>query len=412
MQLDYKTFLNIFIFSFSLFVFFACDIKENKDVVPTESFFRIIESEQFGRDYIPLDIKQTAEGGYLILAKTRTDNSDFYGVYLLKTDSLGNFKAEQTLDPTVFVNPLDNFLQIGSDFYFFCMNGLNLEAKLMKVDAGLQVSEIAQIGGASYPLAASLDGSEFVLQCYQSFERKTYLLKVNTGGNLTAAKGFDVGFGNFDVEEPIFKSLIGTAQRLPFLVGKLDNGLYFFNGFYNFTLSMVFVDFSTDDDTPPGVLQGYRDERGISAAFPLGSNKFALSRFGFGDNFIVSQTTLNTQSGAIASSSDIQGNIFPELIDNAPIILKEITILEKPYLVYGSTTRSGQMVLYAFDKATGEFAGSKYLGYSSQFVMGGFAKTIDEGLVVSGTTYVAGRFQRICLFKISKADLEGILKSF
>ena len=55
--------------------------------------------------------------------------------------------------------------------------------------------------------------------------------------------------------------------------------------------------------------------------------------------------------------------------------------------------------------------GSHYLGFSNPFEVASLIRTEDEGLLVCGTTYLAGRFPRICLFKLSKENVESFMRN-
>ena len=80
-------------------------------------------------------------------------------------------------------------------------------------------------------------------------------------------------------------------------------------------------------------------------------------------------------------------------------------INEKNALIYASTTLSKQIGLFFYDELTGKFMSSRYLGYSNPFEASDLIQTSDGGLAVCGTTYLAGRFPRICIFKLSKEEL-------
>jgi hypothetical protein len=118
-------------------------------------------------------------------------------------------------------------------------------------------------------------------------------------------------------------------------------------------------------------------------------------------------TTLNTSG--VSSSTDLGGFLFPELVSNAPVKILRTTMGTKKVALYGSDTRSSQIALYGYDESNGEFIGSSYLGFSNPFEIAAVVSTLDGGLAVCGTTYVAGRFPRICLFKLSKDE---VAKSF
>ena len=168
----------------------------------------------------------------------------------------------------------------------------------------------------------------------------------------------------------------------------------------------MFTDLSSE--TPNGVCQGQQVDGGLSSVFPLGINRFAVSRFNFGDNFIIPNADIATNS--ISSTVDLSGNPFPELVDDAAVVLKSIQPTGSSTLLYGSSTRSGQIILLAYDQGTGELRGTLHLGFVNPYEIGGFTETSDGGLAIVGTSYVAGRFARICLFKLDKNEVRELIQ--
>ncbi|NJO03563.1 MAG: hypothetical protein HC880_19455 [Bacteroidia bacterium] len=384
----------------------SCDIQENNDAEP-ETLVRIFDNDRFNQGFIPIDVKQTSDGGYLILGGSRVDSSDFMGVYVLRADAEGNFVSDRLL-PQSFVNPLYNLIQVGQEYYFFCMNNSNLNTRLMRIDEAGQVNEVSELP-FSYPLYASPDqgANGFILLQYDRDALETVVHRIDLTGNATSSQGFEIGVGDFNVEIPIFNHLTRRGRQLPFLTGFTDNGTYFFNGFYNYTLSLVFFNFGSNEDVEPGVVQGFRDERAISALVHLSGTSFALSRYSFGSNFILPQVSLDP--AGISSSKDLLGNPFPELVPDARILLKRVDVNGQPILLYASETRAKQIILLAYDAATGALLNTRRLGFSNPYEIGSFSATQDGGLVVVGTTFVAGRFPRICLFKLSPEDLQDLV---
>jgi hypothetical protein len=283
------------------------------------------------------------------------------------------------------------------------MTSVGLQTQLLQMDAEGTLSDPVNIGG-SYPAAAAADGNNFLLLSYDNFDKLSVVSKVSPSGSVIQSKGFSIGAGDA-VEEPIIKHFLGTGNPLPFLVGRTPSGQYYFNGFYNYTLSLAFTDLIADE--PQGIIQGQQNNGGISQVAPLDGGKFALARFNFGDNYFLPNTPLNTSG--ISSSIDLGGNPFPELVANAPIKILRAIIGTKKIALYGSNTRSTQIALYGYDESNGEFMGNHYLGFSNPFEIASIISSADGGLAICGTTYVAGRFPRICLFKLSK---EEVTKSF
>jgi hypothetical protein len=370
---------------------------DSDPVADKGSFTKIYDNSKFSASYYPIDMKQTADGGYLILAGRRMDDSNFSGVYVMKTDELGAFVTDHEAEDDL-VNPI-GMLQSNDKYYFFVMNPISLQGQLVEMAADGTMNAPIPVGG-SYPSAVAQDGANFLLLNYDSFNKESVVSIVTPAGQVSKSKGFSIGAGDA-VEEPIINHFLRTGKQLPFQVGKNTSGQYFFNGFYNYTLSLVFTDLNADD--PQGVVQGQHDDGGLSQVVPLSGGKYAASRFNYGDNYFLPNTSLN--SSGTTSSVDLGGNTLPELTPNAPVKIIKATISGKEYLLYASNTRSRQIALFAYDLATGEFKGSHYLGFSNPFELSSLITTTDGGLAVCGTTYVAGRFPRICLFKLSSEQL-------
>ena len=401
-----KNFITPFIFVCAAVFVISCSEKSDPDY-DKENFTSIFDNNQFSASYFPIDVKQTPDGGYLILGERRLLESNFRGVYLMKIDKYGTFINAVEVDEQ-YVNAIGDLMIAGGQFYFFCMDGGSLQAQLASVtaDDSVSVTIVPVNGGVTYPAAAAVeDQGNFILLSYDHEEKLTVLSKINTSGNMTAAAGFNIGAGD-DVEEPIINHFIRTGKRFPFQVGKLSSGQYFFNGFENYTFSLVFTNASLSTIT--GVVQGQQDDGGFSAVFPLTGNKFAAARFNFGDNFFLPNVNLATAGPTIGV--DLGGNTLPELISNAPVKIIKAAVNGKNVLVFASDTKSKQIGLFFYDEATGEFLGSRYLGFSNPFEVANIVQTTDNGLAVCGTTYLAGRFPRICLIKLSKTEFASSLK--
>lgn len=384
--------------------FLACSCSEKSDPVSDEeTFTSIFDNNQFSASYFPIDIKQTPDGGYLVLGERRLQNSNFRGVYLMKADKFGKYVNALEVDEQ-YVNPVPDLMLSGNLYYFFCMNGLTLQSHLISVSPDtVAINVIPVNAGLTYPSAAALEDNNFLLLSYDHADKLSVVSKVNTSGIVTGQPvGFSIGAGD-DVEEPIINHFIRTGKRFPFQIGKVANGMYFFNGFENYTFSLVF----TDLNTITGVVQGQQDDGGLSAVYPLGGNKFAASRFNFGDNYFLPNVNLSTNSASI--SVDLGGNTLSELIGNAPVKIIRAEINTKRILIFASDTKSKQIGLFFYEEATGNFISSRYLGFSNPFEIASLIQTADKGLMVCGTTYLAGRFPRICMIKISEEELRNQL---
>jgi hypothetical protein len=383
--------------------FVSC--KNEADPEADKSFFtKFYDHNGFNTTFVPLDVAQTSDGGYLVLGLKTTidpegDDVNPALIYLMKTDEFGEFKSDNVLEEN-FTTPAPSLLEVAGKFYFFCMD--TGTTQLMEVSESGTIAEQFNVGGA-YPLAAGVDGTSLLLLNFDAGGRSSILSIVSTAGVPGASKSFTIGAAdgpNAPPDNAIYSHVLRTGRQLPFFVGKTAAGQYYFNGIYNYSLSTVFTDLN--NDTPANVVQGANVNGGVSALYPLNGGKFAASRFNFGDNYILPFASIAAGS---PHSETLGGNPFPELVSNAPVKIISATINANPRVLYGSNTRGKQIALYGYNPADGTLVGSRYIGFSNSFELASMKATTDDGLIVLGTTYIAGRFPRIALFKLSSEAL-------
>ena len=374
--------------------------EESNPAFDMDNFTTIFDNNQFDASYFPVDMRQTPDGVYLFLGGRILNDSNFTGIYLMKADEVGNFVTEIEVAETS-VNPIGKLSEYQGKYYFFSMDAVTQAAQIVDVDADLAAVAITPVqGGLTYPAAASFVDDNFVLLSYDNGSKESVISLVSISGGVQASKGYSIGTGE-DIEEPIINHFIRTGRQYPFDAGKVSSSLYYFNGFFNYTFSLVFTNISSDD--PVGVVQGQQDDGGFSAVTSLGGSKFASSRFNFGDNYILPNKELSTSGNT--SSIDLGGYSLPEMVENASVRILRATIDSKNVLIYGTDTKSKQIGLLFYDETSGTFLSSRYLGFSNPFEIASITQTADGGLAVCGTTYLAGRFPRICIFKLSKDKL-------
>ena len=388
---------------FGAIVLVSCDIKDNKDFNPADSFLRIYDSQQFDHAIGPVDVKQTTGNGYLLLGIYRRNDTDFLGTYIASIDEEGGFVRNTYLRDNN-VNPVGELMQIGESQYFVSMDAVSLQAYLNQVDDSARI--VSTIGIATtYPLYAADNGEDqIVLLSYNSVDKTTVLSLVSTDGVISAQSEFGIGAGQ-DVEEPIIDHFTRTGRDLPFFAGRSADGAYYANGFFNYTLSLLFTDLSSN--SPSGVIQGQQDEGGISGLLSLTGSTFAMSRFNYGDQYANALASLTTSG--VTSSSDIDGNPMLEWDVDAKVKMTRLTINSVDYILIATTTKNQQIVLHFYNSA-GEYIAVDYLGYSNPYQLGALTVTTDNGLAILGSTQVAGKFQRLCLFKKSEGELIDLLQ--
>lgn len=396
---------------FASFLFLTACLEESSPEQDKKAFTRIYDNNQFHDSFQTLDMKQTADGGYLILGGRTSvfvENGESQNVhtpmkpYLIKTDALGNLVNELELSEELYY-PIGNLNEIDGSYYFFCMDASTKVASLVGVDANAEIALVSALSTQLiFPLASATDhaGTGLLLLSYDNATQETVACRVSTSGAVSATSRFYTG-----AESPIDGLVVAHANRegtqYPFSIGQTTSGIYYFNGFIDYTFALVFTTLSNDNVS--GRINGQQANSGFSSILNITGSTFAISTYSFGFNFLSPAITL----GNSGSVTDLQQNAysFPELENNARIKIIRATLKGRNVVIYGSNTKSGQIGLYVYDEATGEFIASKYIGYSNPFEIGALVQTPEGDLTVSGTTYIAGRLPRICLIKIPQAEL-------
>ncbi len=391
-------FKNVFgglFFTLTTLLFLSCS---NDELSPRESFFKIYDDSNFDLSFRPIDVVETVDG-YIILTGTELNDSDFMGIQLIKVDEAGEYELDAELTDYVvpvgdmYLNPAD------SNSYFFAMNPTSLEAVLVGVNPQLEVEVESLLGGINYPLSSAvLSNGNLLLQSYDNLSQETEISEIGLDGSYIGGNRYSIGPGD-DVEVDIINHYLQATERpLPFFCGEVSSGNYYFNGFYNYSFSLVFTDFS---DSPSGVVQGQTTNAGIRAVLPIGGSNFSVAGFQFDDNYQLASSALSTNG--ITSSADLYPGNMAEVKPYTPV--KILSYMNGTnYSVFAAETK-GRQVLLNFYTDTGEISGSDRIGFLNPFTFSSMKVGSDNSLLILGTTFVAGRFERITLNKLSAGEV-------
>ncbi len=398
------------------FLFIAVSFLSCREEEPslTESFFKIYDNSDFDLSYDPIDVVELNDG-YIILTGTQREATDFKGVELIKIDLEGEFFIDRELND--YVAPAGDiyFNESDSVTYFFAANPTTLEASLIGVNTQLEVVSENALGGINYPLASNVtSGGNLLLLSYDPVDLATQMSEISTTGNFVGGASYSIGAGNtLNAEQVIIDHFtVVSEQALPFFCGEFSPGSYYFNGFYEFSFSMVFTDLGSVNGVVQGqsINEGVREalNAGISAVLPLESGDFALSGFQFSKNYQITSATLTTAGTSV--SADLFTGDQRELKPYTPTDIIAYTLGESNYTIFASETEGRQIILYFYDTTSGEVAGVYNIGFINPFTLASIKVTQDNSLLVLGTTYVAGRFERMMLNKISEGEISDIVQ--
>ena len=401
------------IYTVSVLVLSSCSDEEPS---LTESFFKIYDDSNFDLNYDPIDMVEITDG-YIILTGTEQDVSNFKGVQMIRIDEEGNFVRSEE-------NAFDGFEAPTGDLYFddsdssiyFLAKVSNLtDAVLIGIDPSLQIQSTSPPLGIGYPLSASpLTNGNMLIQSYDPVNLQTEIAEISPDGGSQGGGQFSIGAGNNNNLESLVVNHFTTNDEspIPFFCGENAGG-YYFNGFSEFSLSMVFTDAGFNQT---GVVQGQPINdvlsfnpinAGMRSVMPLGGSNFAVSGFQFDESYQLSNTALSTNG--TTSSADLYPGNMAELRPYSNSKIFSYSTLGESYSVFASETKGNQIVLHFYNTASGEIEGVHYIGFLNRFNLASVKVTQDESILVLGTTFVAGRFERIFLNKISKGEIDGIL---
>lgn len=376
----------------------------DEEIALTESFLKIYDASDMDVSYNPIDVVEIIDG-YIILTGTERSNTDFMGVQLIKVDEEGNYEFDAELDDYVVpirelhLNPAD------SNTYFFAMNPTSLQAVLVAVNPQLEIVSETPIGGINYPLASALtSGGNLLLESYDPLSQEIEISEIGLDGSFVNGGRYSIGPGD-DVQAEIINHYLNATERpLPFFCGEVSPGNYYFNGFFNYSFSLVFTNLGPN---PSGVVQGQAASAGLRATLPLGGSSFAVAGYQFDNNFQLPIADLSISG--ISSSADLFPGNMAELKPYTHTEIISYTSASTSYSVFVSETKGNQIILNFYNSSTGQIDGVYRVGYLNPFGFSSIMIGADNSLLLLGTTYVAGRFERIMLNKISAGEISGIL---
>ena len=376
--------------------------KENK-IEPDKQFVRYINTTSILTDLTPLDMVRTSDQGFLILGSSPVSGKNYQSIYLLKIDKEGNFVWDGYL-PEKYSNPVSDLIFKDGFYNLFCMDAVSGTHLIRLFDVSLKTEEIKFFEEIQLPVNASAtpDGGYLILNVNLS-DKWSGITKINPDLGIKWSEQY---YFNENFASEIDRHLKREGLPLSFLTGSLNNSeAYYFNGFIDANFSGVFV--NPVDGKADGFNQigGDRSYAALKTVVSLGDSRFAISRYDRSGNlYFVPNTIIDVKSSTAIANTELGGIKFPDIEPNSRVICKNIFISGGQVLVYAANSKNKGISLYIFDSNTGIFLGSKSFNLETPLEMGAFEVAQDGGLVVMGKTYIANRFPRVCIFKISPED--------
>lgn len=377
----------------------SCDLFNNKPE-PLQAFTKVYETNEYEANFSPISVAEIPDNGYLILGELYSENTNFLPAFLLKIDKTGKVEWQKT--STTLFNPCSKIITDGTNRFFIAMLDGSFTAAIASADSNFQLQQT--VNAVTFPLAAEKIGNDLVIMGYNTFNRQTTLTRANLSGAASWTQNYDVFE---DVQENISNHLLRQSPRpFPFYVREAGANHYAFNGLNNFTLAHTYVTKASGAQT--GILNGVRYLYGM-ADFVLKSNGTAAAARHKGNGNVVITPNFNPVPTGVAASLNVAGIELPELAPFSKVVIKTGVLQGKNVVVYAANTKSGQVMLIAYDELSANVLGTKYLGANTLYEIGDFTFTSDGSVLVVGTVQSAGRFGRIFITKLTEGEAKKLV---
>ncbi len=437
------TWIRIFAIIVVYICLFSCTHPESS--VPEESFFKIYDRSDTSA-YIPYDIKQTPDGGYLILALLENNP------YLLRIDNDGNFLQEYR-DPNLekYTAPLSGLLEIDAKYCFFAtLKSLADENNDYFKNFYLDIVKVGENTTTSQSITFTSDFYENIfdwrtyIRHYRERLVNPYHASVTIDGNiiLLASIGLlddsfliklNKNFKSID-DEKDFLSGINCITEYPswdrrfHITGLSENGSENFYQTHSAILSdeKKYIQNCTEgnlcfalniDCLDKGICMNYPflclkvDESECNVYPDAGCLKIHGAYLNDNDIVCFSMNAKILKEQADKNYTLKMGKYYlhPELVETKPVFVEVINVNDQKAIFFAGTAKNDKIIIYAYiHNIPGDeynFSDLSYLGDSRLYEAVDLIKTSDGGIAVLGRTYLISRLSRICLFKIPKSKL-------
>jgi hypothetical protein len=372
----------------------GCEIKQD-DIRPEQEFIKIYNHPDENIAYHPAGLLQLPDGGYLILSGVKVDTSivEYPYANLIRTGPTG--EVEWTRDYDLYA-PAPRLFRLSGSVGFVAMD-LQLNANAVEISTSSGDITGQHDLNLTMPLYSYVDrqGNLLVLG-YDYVTRASWISLFDGSFGLQRSVKVNV---NTDLENQVQKHQNKSGEQFPFFIGEWTEGSqggYFVNCFYNYTLRTVY--FESAGLTMLGNIYSFQTGEAISSLIHRTGNRYALTRFYSNNNYLLGDVEVDIHTSQ--NFNDITGVILHELVHDAKVLTRKITIGSTSYLLFSSQTNSNSMVTYQYAAEADSLIATHYHPFNERVEVGDLIQTSDEGVALLGRIYILGKYQRPVLVKL------------
>lgn len=421
----------VFAFFCLCLIFVSCKRGSQDTAVESTESFMIIYDKPDTYSYIPIAIKKIANEGYIILGMIERIP------YLLKVDEQGNFLWDTGVDTFAqYLDPVTDLLILNGDYYFFCNRAYGRERVIIL----LKYSEITGIP-QEIPFADDL----FLVENPDSTDKNRTIFPLHTSkitDDLILFLAFDEPNKRIlirkmevdgeriwkDKNESGFRDICqykhSIQDRRYHFSGMVENDgshFYYFQSFSrrliydlrNVCFRFVKINPQTGDFYEKYWMQNPFIAMELHGSAPDGVN-FSGAQIDIDNGYVFFYVNSKIKDKENTAAEKIQ--IEPatkyrqfELIETKTVYIKTMEVDDQQVVFFVGSSKEGKIVLYAYGHSSRTLLDKKYFGETNIYEAAGLTGENDGGLAILGTTYIDGQLGRICLFKLSQAELEDMV---
>jgi hypothetical protein len=376
-----------------VFLLSSCSDKP-ESFLPNEKFNSIFENPSEGVNYEPLDIIQTEDNGYLILAESALD-----AVFVMKITSLGQLAWSTTM-PATFENPVADLIFNEGKYYFIASTQADQTATLIEVDDFNQSVTPTQRTYVGYrnPLAfGRMNPENFLLLNYNDTTGPV-LSKIQSGFGQEWARRYDSTAIEIDAIDEIRNN---TSAN--FFVGGFDNGENAY--FHSLRANGYALTFTDEQGIETSKVSGISEDKVISYTY-LGNQTGAINYVVNENSFF--QLAMPLQNNDSISLNQVGGESLIDKTenDNAQIINTEVVATASIINLY--STVDGRIKWTNYAVGSGSIQQIDYVGGNDPLEIKKAIGTRDGGIAILAKITIAGSRERIAVQKIPREELLGL----
>lgn len=384
---------NVAILILTLVLFSSCK-EELIEYTPTEKFNSIFDDPKEGASYTPLDVIETDDGGFLVLAELANNQ-----VFVLKVSSRGEFLWSQELE-SKFVRAVGNIVRQGQNYYFIASSLPDYTAVLFEInDLEQTIAELRTYTAYRRPLAFSnLTPDTYLLMTYND-TTGTVLSKLQDGFAMEWARKYDT-IRNAHEKLEAFENF----SRADFFVGSYNAGAVIY--FNSLRAGGFDLTYANNLGIETGTVSS-SERNSISSLTPYGNSLLAANYSVNNQSYFINNYKLGVNGSTAVE--ELAGVILQDRLPMNKAGSAIVPVGTAQYLVNAYTTIDGRIKLEFYDVITGAKLAWKYMGGIDPLEVVKIIPTEDQGMVILSKITLAGANKRINLVKFPKAEILDIL---